>query len=239
MTYILTFLFFLVLVIVIKQSYKVYKEPAAVLGRQAANMNWVAVGQVKDSDGYNNVRYVRDGMEAEVSFQEGNVSLIEPISKTFKDFEELEQSLGTLKSTFDKQVQEMVDSYEETVENFDDFNDEEDLEDLIDYEKITFEDYFHYAFQIDFRGLSRELDNRESFDIVEELIEVNDDVNEKVNELFLTGFEAKIDKNELAAMFLSTVTLSINPKNSNDINLNKGLEDINKLISWIKGNQNN
>jgi hypothetical protein len=238
MTFIFTFLLLLAIAVIIKHSYRVYKEPAAVLGRQAANMNWVAVGQVKDSDGFNNVRYVRDGMEAEVSFQDGNVSLIEPISETFKDFKELEQSLGNLNATFDKQVQEMKDLYEESMEGFEDLDDDEDLEDLLEDEEITYEDYFHYAFQIDFRGLSRKLDNSESFDVVEELIEVNDDVNEKVNELFLAGFDAKIDKTELAAMFLSTVALSINPKNSNDINLDKGLEEINNLIVWIKNNSN-
>ena len=84
MTFIVTFLI-AVSILIIRSFWKAYKEPAAILGRQAANMNWVAVGQVKDSDGYNNVRYVRDGMEAVVSFQEGNVSLVHPINDTFND----------------------------------------------------------------------------------------------------------------------------------------------------------
>ena len=88
MTFIVTFLI-AVSLLIIRSFWKAYKEPAAILGRQAANMNWVAVGQVKDSDGYNNVRYVRDGMEAVVSFQEGNVSLVHPINETFNELKKL------------------------------------------------------------------------------------------------------------------------------------------------------
>jgi hypothetical protein len=127
MTFLVTFLLAVTLLI-IRHSYRVYKEPAAVLGRQAANMNWVAVGQVKDSDGYNNVRFVRDGMEAVVSFQEGNVSLVHPINETFNDFEELEQSLNNLDNEmpYEEALKAYEDLYEETKNDFESWDEDED-----------------------------------------------------------------------------------------------------------------
>jgi hypothetical protein len=96
--------------------WKVYINPAAVLGRQAANMNWVVSGRVEDSDGYNNVRYVRDNMEAVVSFQNGNVILTKPShNKPFKDFIEVERYLATkdkyaeLPEEFKSKATEIVD----------------------------------------------------------------------------------------------------------------------------------
>jgi len=231
MTFIVTFLI-AVSILIIRSFWKAYKEPAAILGRQAANMNWVAVGQVKDSDGFSNVRYVRDGMEAEVSFQEGNVSLVRPVNDTFNDFEELEQSLANLNEVYE-------DLYEEAKNDLESWDEDED-EDFDDrLEDETYEDYFGRAFHQEFRRFSRSIDDRESFYAIEELMETNEDLDDKVNELFLAGFEAKIDESELAAMFFSTVKKSIIPKDGKDVNLTKGLEEINSLIVWINNNTNN
>ena len=231
MTFIVTFLI-AVSILIIRSFWKAYKEPAAILGRQAANMNWVAVGQVKDADGYNNVRFVRDGMEAVVSFQEGNVSLVHPVNDTFNDFEELEQSLANLNEVYE-------DLYEEAKNDLESWDEDED-EDFDDrLEDETYEDYFGRAFHQEFRRFSRSIDDRESFYAIEELMETNEDLDDKVNELFLAGFEAKIDESELAAMFFSTVKKSIIPKDGKDLNLTKGLEEINSLIVWINNNTNN
>jgi hypothetical protein len=89
-------LYFVIAFFIIRHLWKVYINPAAVLGRQAANMNWIVSGRVEDSDGYNNVRYVRDNMEAVVSFQNGNVVLTKPNHlEPFKDFIEIERYLAT------------------------------------------------------------------------------------------------------------------------------------------------
>jgi vacuolar-type H+-ATPase subunit F/Vma7 len=89
-------LYFVIAFFIIRHLWKVYINPAAVLGRQAANMNWVVSGRAEDSDEYKNVRYVRDNMEAVVSFQNGNVILTKPNHlEPFKDFIEIERYIAT------------------------------------------------------------------------------------------------------------------------------------------------
>ena len=66
------------------------------LGRQAARMHWIAVGRVDGGNGTKDVCYGRDGIEAAVSYQDGNVRLIHPMSdKVFPDFVELERWLAS------------------------------------------------------------------------------------------------------------------------------------------------
>lgn len=80
---------------VLRFLWKSYNHPSLVLGRQAANMNWVASGREKDIDGYKNVKVSRDGMEAVISFRNGNVILARPWHPTpFKDFIEIEKWLA-------------------------------------------------------------------------------------------------------------------------------------------------
>jgi len=63
-----------------------------VLGRQAANMNWFVSGRVDDGNGYKDVCYSRDGMEAKVSYISEKVFLLNPYYKEpFIDFLELER----------------------------------------------------------------------------------------------------------------------------------------------------
>jgi hypothetical protein len=251
MTFIVTFLI-AVSLLIIRSFWKAYKEPAAILGRQAANMNWVAVGQVKDSDGYNNVRYVRDGMEAVVSFQEGNVSLVHPINDTFNDFEELEQSLANLDNEMSNEEALKVyeDLYEESKNDFESRN-EEEIEPLFPRSEITVEtikdfddwdeddayyDYLEESYYKEFRKFSKYLDDGESFDGIEELMRINIDIKNKVNKVFLAGFESKFDAYELAVLFYQTLKISIIPKDFNDVNLDKGLEEIDTLALQLNNN---
>ena len=82
--------------IVLRFLWNGYNHPSHVLGRQAANMNWVAVGRVKDLDGNKNLKVSRNGMEAIISFRNGNVILAKPWQlKPFKDFMEIERWLAT------------------------------------------------------------------------------------------------------------------------------------------------
>ena len=154
MTFIVTFLI-AVSLLIIRSFWKAYKEPAAILGRQAANMNWVAVGQVKDADGYNNVRFVRDGMEAVVSFQEGNVSLVHPVNDTFNDFEELEQSLANLNEVY-------KDLYEEAKNDIESWDEDADVDDTFsvsdDGSKSTLDLDISYATEV-IKEFEREVQN--------------------------------------------------------------------------------
>ena len=154
MTFIVTFLI-AVSILIIRSFWKAYKEPAAILGRQAANMNWVAVGQVKDADGFSNVRYVRDGMEAVVSFQEGNVSLVRPVNDTFNDFEELEQSLANLNEVYE-------DLYEEAKNDLESWDEDADVDDTFsvsdDVSKSTLDLDISYATEV-IKEFEREVQN--------------------------------------------------------------------------------
>lgn len=98
---------------VIRSMWRAYTDPSHVLGRQAANMNWVAIGRVSDSDGYKNVKLARNGMEAVISFQNGNVELVKPWREApFKDFIELERWLANKEQEKESVNEEEVEYYE-------------------------------------------------------------------------------------------------------------------------------
>lgn len=85
----------LMLFLLIRHLWRTYNHPATVLGRQGANMNWVARGTVKDSRGYRNTRFVRGGVEVELSFNPVEVRLVKPFQpQAFPDFLALERWLG-------------------------------------------------------------------------------------------------------------------------------------------------
>ena len=85
----------LALILILRRMWKAYVHPAHTLGRQAANMNWVAAGSLKDDDGYKNMVVQRDGLEAAISFKNENVELLKPKHHAaFKDFIELERWLA-------------------------------------------------------------------------------------------------------------------------------------------------
>jgi hypothetical protein len=82
--------------LVLRFLWRAYTRPSHVLGRQAANMNWVATGRVKDIDGYKNLKVSRGGMEVIISSKNGNAILAKPWHPTpFKDFVEIERWLAT------------------------------------------------------------------------------------------------------------------------------------------------
>ncbi|HEX9390472.1 MAG TPA: hypothetical protein VF928_04075 [Usitatibacteraceae bacterium] len=85
----------LMLFLLIMHLWRTYNHPATILGRQGANMNWVAGGTVKDSRGYRNTRLVRDGVEVELSYSPVEVRLVKPFQpQAFPDFLALERWLG-------------------------------------------------------------------------------------------------------------------------------------------------
>src|SRR5258706_12642020 len=85
----------LMLFLLIMHLWRTYNHPATILGRQGANMNWVAGGTVKDSRGYRNTRLVRDGVEVELPYSPVEVRLVKPFQpQAFPDFLALERWLG-------------------------------------------------------------------------------------------------------------------------------------------------
>jgi hypothetical protein len=90
----------ILLIIVVRFLWRAYTQPAHVLGRQAANMNWVVSGNTTDERGYRNMRVKRDGLEAMITYEPATVVLLtSPRQETFRDFIELERWLATAPST--------------------------------------------------------------------------------------------------------------------------------------------
>src|SRR4030042_2374008 len=81
--------------LVLRFLWRAYTHPANVLGRQAANMNWNAIRRIDGEQGFKDVCFGRDGIEARVSHDRGQVFLLRPgHSAPFKDFVELERWLA-------------------------------------------------------------------------------------------------------------------------------------------------
>jgi hypothetical protein len=101
---------------VIRAMWRAYTDPSHVLGRQAANMNWVVIGRVTDKDGYKNMKLGRNGMEAVISFKDANVELIKPgRAEPFQDFIELERWLANEEQ---ESVNDEALEYYQEVNNF-------------------------------------------------------------------------------------------------------------------------
>lgn len=72
----------------------VQNHPSHKLGKQGSSMGWYAAGTSKDEQGFRNLRVSKGGMQAVISFANGNVILVHPpIERPFKDFVELEEFL--------------------------------------------------------------------------------------------------------------------------------------------------
>jgi hypothetical protein len=83
--------------ILLRRGKEVYNHPANVLCRQATNMNWFYSRKIKDENGYKNICLQRDGMEAMISYKEGNVYMVVPSWGTpLKDFVEVEDWIASL-----------------------------------------------------------------------------------------------------------------------------------------------
>lgn len=88
---------------VLRALWKTHTGSAQVLARQAANMNWVVAGRVKDDSGYNNIRLTRDGMEAVISWKSRNVRLVKPQHPSpFADFLEIERWLAQPNNVYEQ-----------------------------------------------------------------------------------------------------------------------------------------
>ncbi len=73
--------------------WKAWFSKAQKLVNQAAHMGWLAVGTVRDEDGFRDSLLKRDGVVARVSFQRKCVFIVEPHeSGPFKDFVEIERT---------------------------------------------------------------------------------------------------------------------------------------------------
>ena len=106
-------------------------------------------------------------------------------------------------------------------------------------EDDAYYDYIEESYYKEFRKFSKYLDDGESFDGIEELMRINTDIKNKVNKVFLAGFESKFDSYELAVLFYQTLKKSITSKDINDVNLTKGLEEIDTLAFQLKNNPKN
>ena len=85
-----------------------YVHPANVMTRQAANMNWGAMGRVDNPKGGKDVLLERGGLVSKIDWRTGEVRLIKPLeAEPFADYIALERWL-TLK---DKEVRDMAEAY--------------------------------------------------------------------------------------------------------------------------------
>ncbi|MDP3494997.1 MAG: hypothetical protein Q8R82_17945 [Hyphomonadaceae bacterium] len=82
------------LLFVVRWVLPVQNHPSHKLGKQGSSMGWYAAGTSKDEKGYQNLRVSKGGMQAVISFANGNVILVHPpVAQPFKDFVELEEFL--------------------------------------------------------------------------------------------------------------------------------------------------
>lgn len=85
--------------LVIRWILPVQNHPAHKLGKQAAEMGWVASGTSKDARGYRNLEVSKYGVQAVISFERQRVLVVDPAQvETFKDFVELEAWLKPLRA---------------------------------------------------------------------------------------------------------------------------------------------
>lgn len=89
-----TFIVVFIVTLLAQQTWKGWNDPAFVLGRQAAKMNWAKSRYISE-DGYKNMCVMRDGVEVMIRHHPAQILLIKPqIDRQFHDFEELEHWLS-------------------------------------------------------------------------------------------------------------------------------------------------
>jgi hypothetical protein len=94
--------------IVLRFLWQSYVHPANVMTRQAANMNWVAMGRTDNPKGGKDVLLGRGGLMSKIDWRTGEVRLVKPVeAEPFADYIALERWL-TLK---DKEVRDMAEAY--------------------------------------------------------------------------------------------------------------------------------
>lgn len=93
---------------ILRFLWKSYIHPANVMARQAANMNWVAIGRTGNPKGGKDVLLGRGGLVSKIDWRTGEVRLVTPFeAEAFADYLALERWL-TLR---DKEVHDMADAY--------------------------------------------------------------------------------------------------------------------------------
>ena len=93
---------------VLRFLWRSYVHPANVMTRQAANMNWVAMGRADNPKGEKDVLLGRGGLVSQIDWRTGEVRLVKPLETTpFADYVALERWL-TLK---DKEVRDTAEAY--------------------------------------------------------------------------------------------------------------------------------
>jgi hypothetical protein len=71
-----------------------YTHRSNVMARQAANMNWVAIGRVKNLQGGKDVLLGRDGLVSKIDWRTGDVWLVKPeVATPFEDYLAVERWL--------------------------------------------------------------------------------------------------------------------------------------------------
>jgi hypothetical protein len=103
--------------LILRFLWRGYVHPSNVMTRQAANMNWVAVGRTDNPNGGMDVLLGRGGLVSKIDWQTGEVHLVKPAVDTpFEDYLALERWL-TLK---DKEIHDRAEAYQREVQAFSD-----------------------------------------------------------------------------------------------------------------------
>ena len=96
------------IVVILRFLWQGYTHPANVMTRQAANMNWVAMGRTDNPKGGKDVLLGRGGLVSKIDRRTGEVWLVNPsFAESFVDYLALERWL-TLK---DKEAHDIADAY--------------------------------------------------------------------------------------------------------------------------------
>lgn len=94
--------------LILRFLWRSYVQPANVNSRQAANMNWVAIGRTDNPKGGKDVLLERNGFVSKIDWRTGEVRLVKPLeAEPFADYVALERWL-TLK---DKEVRDTAEAY--------------------------------------------------------------------------------------------------------------------------------
>lgn len=103
--------------LILRFLWRGYAHPSNVMTRQAANMNWVAVGRTDNPNGGKDVLLGRGGLVSKIDWQTGEVHLVEPAVVTpFEDYLTLERWL-TLKN---KEIHDRAEAHQCEVQAFSD-----------------------------------------------------------------------------------------------------------------------
>ncbi|MEX8518506.1 MAG: hypothetical protein AB3X44_08325 [Leptothrix sp. (in: b-proteobacteria)] len=93
---------------VLRFLWRSYVHPANVMTRQAANMNWVAIGKADNPKGGKDVLLGRGGLVSQIDWRIGEVRLVKPLeTEPFADYIALERWL-TLR---DKEARDTAEAY--------------------------------------------------------------------------------------------------------------------------------